>query len=102
MKQETIEKAAKDYALQDIRTAGIYARAKLCEGFEIGAHWRINSVWHDMSEKPNGLLVILADLGDDMGQDEYSLGINLDGMENAKRWAYVADLLPNDNDANGG
>lgn len=52
--------------------------------------WRINSVWHNMNEKPNGMFVILADFG----QEEYSLGINLEGMESAKRWAYVSDLLP--------
>ena len=55
-----------------------------------GAQWRINSVWHNMNEKPNGMFVILADFG----QEEYSLGINLEGLESAKRWAYVSDLLP--------
>ena len=60
------------------------------EGFFVGAQWRINSVWHNMNEKPNGMFVILADFG----QEEYSLGINLEGMESAKRWAYVSDLLP--------
>ena len=102
MKQETIEKAARGNALDNISLVGLNERAIAMKHFINGACWRINSVWHDMSEKPNGLLVILADFGEDMGQEEYSLGINLDGMENAKRWAYVADLLPNDNDANGG
>ena len=60
------------------------------EIFMAGAEWRINSVWHDMNEKPNGIFVILADFG----QEEYSLGISLDGIESAKRWAYVSDLLP--------
>ena len=58
--------------------------------FMKGAPLRINSVWHNMNEKPNGMFVILADFG----QEEYSLGINLEGMEIAKRWAYVSDLLP--------
>ena len=62
------------------------------EGFYYGAEWRINSVWHDMDEKPNGKSVILIDFGGDF--EEYSLGINLDGAESAKRWAYISDLIP--------
>ena len=56
----------------------------------MGAKWRSNSVWHNMNEKPNGMFVILADFG----QEEYSFGLTLDGIESAKRWAYVSDLLP--------
>ena len=86
MTREQIENAAlqrcasKDEVLTDFGTS--------C--FIEGALWRINSVWHNMNEKPNGMFVILADFG----QEEYSLGINLEGMESAKRWAYVSDLLP--------
>ena len=86
MTREQIENAAlqrcasKDEVLTDFDTS--------C--FMDGARWRINSVWHNMNEKPNGMFVILADFG----QEEYSLGINLEGMESAKRWAYVSDLLP--------
>lgn len=58
--------------------------------FMEGADWRINSVWHGMNEKPSGMFAILAEFG----EEEYSLGITLDGMESAKRWAYVSDLLP--------
>ena len=65
------------------------------EGFYYGAEWRINSVWHDMSEKPNGMFAILIDFGGDF--EEYSLGINLDGAETAKRWAYISDLTPRKN-----
>ena len=59
-------------------------------GFREGAQWRINSVWHGMNEKPSGMFAILAEFG----EEEYSLGITLDGMESAKRWAYVSYLLP--------
>ena len=86
MTREQIEKAAmfsctsKDEVLTDF--------GRNC--FIEGARWRINAVWHNMNEKPNGRFVILADFG----QEEYSLGINLEGIESAKRWAYISDLLP--------
>lgn len=54
MTREQIEKAANDYGLQDISTTGVYARAKLIEGFKIGAQWRINSVWHEAEKETPG------------------------------------------------
>ena len=89
MNRETIEKAADEFAEREYET-NVIDRDYLHKGFYHAAHWRINSVWHDMNEKPNGIFVILADFG----QEEYSLGISLDGIESAKRWAYVSDLLP--------
>lgn len=94
MNRETIEKAAKDYVMPNERIRPLMEAIFAKEGFINGAHWRINSVWHDMSEKPNGMFVILVDFGDDIGQEEYSLEMNLDGIESAKRWAYLDDLLP--------
>ena len=54
------------------------------------------SAWHGMNEKPDGMFVILVDFGSEDGQEEYSFGVSLDGMESGKRWAYVRDLLPSD------
>lgn len=88
MNRETIEKAALELCTTEGQEEWLKDYGKNC--FMDGARWRINSVWHDMNEKPNGIFVILADFG----QEEYSLGINLDGIESAKRWAYVSDLLP--------
>lgn len=72
------------------------------EGFIDGAQWRINSVWHDASEKPKfkgkvekemfmlfcnskkyGLMLISQDEWDDFVER---------GMFH--KWAYVDDLLP--------
>lgn len=99
MNRETIEKAAREYAqnkyggenTKQWAIAQIHAGR---DGFIDGALWRINAAWHDMNDKPNGMFAILIDFGDGDGQEEYSLGINLDGVESAKRWAYVSDLLP--------
>ena len=90
MNRETIEKAADKFATAYIGVSKKFRDRSLDDAFLQGAKWRINSVWHDMNEKPNGIFAILADFG----QEKYSLGINLDGIESAKRWAYVSDLLP--------
>ena len=101
MDRITIEKAADVYAdkAPESYCNGDYGKYAISDAFEEGAKWRINSVWHDMSEKPNGLFVILADFGN---EEEYSLGITLDGIESAKRWAYVDDLLPDGKEADNG
>lgn len=64
------------------------------KGFIAGAQWRINSVWHKVSEKPNGMFLILIDCGDGIGAEEYRFGLIADDLEGAKRWAYISDLLP--------
>lgn len=103
MNKETIEKTAREYAEEnpwypgetsyesDIREM----EEKFADAYIAGADWRINSVWHGMNEKPSEMFAILAEFG----EEEYSLGITLDGMESAKRWAYVADLLPDRKEA---
>ena len=90
MTREQIEKAAGEYSGSVLGFKDNPVVMNKHKAFMDGAQWRINSVWHNMNEKPNGMFVILADFG----QEEYSLGINLEGMESAKRWAYVSDLLP--------
>ena len=90
MTREQIEKTATESCVIDNSIFNPEYVPYYEHGFIDGANWRINSVWHNMNEKPNGMFVILADFG----QEEYSLGINLEGMESAKRWAYVSDLLP--------
>ncbi len=62
--------------------------------FMEGVEWRIDSVWHDAKkENPNGMSVILIDFGNDVGE-EYGLGVSSEDLVGAKRWAYLADLLP--------
>ena len=88
MNRETIEKAARDYVKP---TAGIIPVAESIakkEGFIAGAQWRINSVWHEASELPRSLkLIIIED-----SNGEFDLGY---GITNSTiRWAYIDDLLP--------
>lgn len=93
MNREQIEKAALLCA-----GAGEYGECPYNpdakNGFIAGADWRINTVWHDVEEKPNGMFVIIIDFGDEVGAEEYGLGVTADDLNGAKRWAYVSDLLP--------
>ena len=95
MTRETIEKAALICA-----GAGEYGElpynpdAK--KGFIAGAQWRINSVWHDASEKyeirlpsvvvfKNGRAAVYLDLRD----------VTYDGLwDEVKEYAYLKDLRP--------
>ena len=97
MNKETIEKAAKDYGLQDISTTGVYARAKLIEGFKIGAQWRIDSAWHDAEKETpeQGEQIIILYYNGIVELEELNGNWDLAGTYyGAIRWAYVADLLP--------
>lgn len=90
MTREQIEKAAMISCASKDEVLTGFGRSCFIEG----AQWRINSVWHDASEKPNGMFVILIDFGDEVGAEEYGLGITTDDLNGAKRWAYVSDLIP--------
>ena len=99
MKYEQIEKAA------DIEMLSYYAdevypsdikdiQSDFIEAFSKGARWRINSVWHDASEKPNGNNKCLVELRIPGRNPTYKLWTW--GWENSfvTRWAYIEDLLP--------
>lgn len=66
------------------------------EGFLIAAEWRINSVWHDASEKPHRNKWYIAQIGDNafdtftdsVNWESYARGLNI------IRWAYIEDLIP--------
>lgn len=94
MTREDIEKAAmlsctsKDEVFTDFG----------CNCFIEGAQWRINSVWHDASEKPEKGRYILVDkeyriqaVWKQNIEDDWLNDVNYFGVT---RWAYVDDLLP--------
>ena len=106
MTREQIEQAALKCAKDrwgDSESQHAMAKAQgAVYGFKQGAQWRVNSVWHDASEKPKfkgkvekemfmlfcnskkyGLMLISQDEWDDFVER---------GMFH--KWAYVDDLLP--------
>lgn len=94
MDRDTIEKAAKEFLLNEPLELGITSTKVFQTGFIEGANWRINSVWHDATEKPNGMFIIIIDFGNEIGAEEFGLGMTSDDLDGARRWAYVSDLLP--------
>ena len=65
-------------------------------GFKEGAQWRINSVWHDASEKPDKNQLVVFECRKTYGRGySVNFGENYDLMKNVLlSWAYVIDLLP--------
>lgn len=97
MTREQIEKAAKESAdeeLDDFECRGHR------DGFIAGAQWRINSVWHDVSEEPKEHKLVLIE-DDFCGEPDYGVWqAPFPNWEDSivhfssKRWAYLDDLLP--------
>lgn len=106
MKREDIDNAAREesgrWSPNPIHLQDIYRRDDFEAGFHTGADWRINSVWHDVSEKPQKNDVHIAVLNkygiktdfwcDFCGWEKY---VRLDKIE---KWAYIEDLIPNTED----
>ena len=96
--KKSIEKAADDYAAMAIATFvnGDFSRHAIADAFEAGAKWRVNSVWHDASEKPNRNNKCLVELRIP-GRRNPTYKLWTWGLENSfvTRWAYIDDLLPN-------
>lgn len=94
MDRETIEKAAKENASTHFGLINKEWWARK-NGFEDGAQWGINSVWHDIdNELPEcGKHVVNEDWFDFIAKDEKDLQRIIKKYP-FKLWAYVADLLP--------
>lgn len=74
-------------------------------GFIDGAEWRINSVWHDVSEEPSEKKKVIAFSCDgSMIECDFTYPHRVYTWEDIVKisditmWAYVEDLLPNTED----
>lgn len=105
MTREQIEKAAQDKA-KELRMSANRVRTDIDVqnifqlGFMAGAEWRINSVWHDVSEEPKEHKLVLIE-DDFCGEPDYGVWQApfpkwKDSIVHfsSKRWAYLDDLLP--------
>lgn len=98
MNKEQIEKAAKETLVNEPVELQATKVGTFQRGFVAGAEWRINSVWHDRTEKadtskeliimyPNGLARIIL-LNPNLTFDGFLL------VDMFIKWAYVSDILP--------
>lgn len=91
MNKETIEKAAKANASEyfSLINKEWWARKN---GFEDGAAWRINSVWHSPNELPRIESLVVS-----IYEDGHITIVRVKSYYNSvpvKTWAYLDDLLP--------
>lgn len=103
MKMEEIEKAAGDYSGSILGFRDNQFVMSKHKAFADGAEWRINSVWHDASEKPIEFATCLVEL-----ESQYGLFYKLKyfnkaqvkkwsgkyGCDKIIKWAYIEDLMP--------
>lgn len=97
MTREQIEKAGRDYALDQLGIVGLPGRAEAMKAFISGAQWRINAVWHDAHEEPqrSGMLIASNEDGNYIlcgpNNSNWKQTVKLFRIMN---WAYIIDLLP--------
>lgn len=95
MTEEEVKKAAIDY--EDGLTYRPYDMYDTQKAFLSGANWRINSVWHDVSEKPkNGEMILVVN---NMYSPFVCGPFNFSWKETVEsfglnKWAYINDLMP--------
>ena len=96
MDREQIEKAGRDYALDQLEIVGLPGRAEEMKAFVAGADWRINSVWHDgnVSCEPRRTAVVLFKNGNaNIYKDLRDL--SYEGLwGEVDKFAYLGDLIP--------
>lgn len=95
MKIEDIEKAAGDYSGSILGFKDSQSVMDKHKSFSEGAEWRINSVWHDASELPNGKkrYIALLKINDKIRPILWT-GAYRKGDSRVVQWAYIEDLLP--------
>ena len=99
MTREQIEKAAKETLVNEpvelqATKVGVFQR-----GFITGAHWRINSVWHDLpndlpKKENTWILLELIFEGRLVYLPVEWVNDGEGAPKQAIRWAYIEDLLP--------
>ena len=97
MKKEDIIKAAVEYAHEACRPLWRAGKEQVCMlDFIEGAKWRINSVWHEGSEKPEtdkGDLFVEIEVMDKTTYVQQNAYYVL--RYGCIRWAYIKDLISN-------
>lgn len=95
MTQKELDQAANKYD-ENLTYSPISEQYDVKKAFVAGAKWRINSVWHEMSDIPKDGFIILL-----IGKDNEALfGPNMRYYKEAvvmdnefDKWAYIYDLL---------
>lgn len=100
MAKDDIKKAAEEYAKEACRPLWRAGTEQVCiTDFMEGAEWRINSIWHNDTERPDphkGDLLVGIEV---MGKTSYIRQNAYYVLQyGCVRWAYIKDLIPNKED----
>lgn len=101
MNKETIEQAADVYAdkAPESYCNGYYGKYAIADAFEEGARWRIESVWHDVSEIPDNVPTLIEYPHTDGRYGYATTNEPVQLLGSITRWAYLSDLLPDRKEA---
>lgn len=93
MTKEDIKKAAEEYAHEACRPIWRSGKEQVCMvDFIEGAKWRINSVWHNSTEKPvPGKLLLVNTIYGEYDLCYYEVYV----WNTVMTWVYMKDLIPN-------
>lgn len=93
MTKEDIKKAAEEYAHEACRPIWRSGKEQVCMiDFMEGAKWRINSVWHNSTEKPiPGKLLLVNTIYGEYDLCYYEVYV----WNTVMTWVYMKDLIPN-------
>ena len=96
MTREEIEKAAGEYSGSVFGFKDNPVVMNKHKAFMDGAQWRINSVWHDASEKPDKNQLVVFECRKTYGKGySVNFGENYLLLKNVLlSWAYIKDLIP--------
>jgi hypothetical protein len=96
MTKEDIEKAAAEYASEACRPLWRIGYEQVCMvDFIEGAKWRINSIWHDVSEMPEKKFALVEYGCFPKGYGYLVVPDPREVIGSITRWAYIEDLIPN-------
>lgn len=93
MTKEDIKKAAAEYAHGACRPLWRAGKEQVCMiDFMEGAKWRINTVWHNSTEKPvPGKLLLVNTIYGEYDLCYYEVYV----WNTVMTWVYMKDLIPN-------
>lgn len=96
MTKEDIKKAAEEYAKEACRPLWRAGNEQVCMlDFMEGAKWRINTVWHNSTEKPvPGKLLLVNTIYGEYDLCYYGVYV----WNTVMNWVYMKDLIPNTED----
>ena len=100
--EKTIQDAATYYAFEEGHSSTSIENIVADKAFANGVKWFKQSIWHDASERPQGLTAILYQWHDEEGSMDVGIDGVFDDLEwkhfveinRIDKWCYIEDLLP--------